>query len=286
MNFLKTAKAIRRLEIQGAEQIALAAILSLNSCRSLKDFNDALNLLGKSRPTEPCLRNALFFVQHKIDKKNFKDSLMFAVNYCKEYFNSSNLKIIDFGVNRIMKEKVIFTHCHSSTVTQIIINASNIRKNIVHNTETRPFMQGRITAKELAEAGITVRHFVDSAARIAIKDSDIVLLGCDAIAADGHVINKIGSEIVCEIADRHEKPVYICTVGWKFDGKTAFGFEETLEERFKSEVWDKPPKNVEVSNIVFERIKPKLITGIISEFGICTIENFISEVKRNYPWIF
>ena len=285
MNFKQTARDIKALKIQGAQRIALAASLSLKSCKTYSEFLIAKKLLEKARPTEPNLRNALFYVDSLIDKSNFSKSLDLAVNKVEKYFIDGNDKIMKYGANKLAGDRIVFTHCHSSTVTGVIIRGSKRRKLIVHNTETRPFFQGRMTATELAKNGIKVTHFVDSAARFALKKADIVLLGCDSITSDGFIINKIGSEMICEIADNYDIPIYICTLSWKFNGRTSFGFEQATEERYKKEVWDKPPRNVSISNIVFEKIHKKLITGIISELGVLTVDNFIEEVKNTYPCI-
>jgi ribose 1,5-bisphosphate isomerase len=156
----------------------------------------------------------------------------------------------------------------------------------VHNTETRPRYQGRITAQELALLGIPVTHYVDAAARFALKKADIMLVGADAITADGKVINKIGSELFAEIASKFDIPVYVCADSWKFDAATIFGYEEEIEERTPSEIWKKPPKGIKIDNHAFEKIDPRLVTGIISEFGIYRPEIFAEELKRQSPWMF
>ncbi|RLF03494.1 MAG: hypothetical protein DRJ64_08290, partial [Thermoprotei archaeon] len=71
----------------------------------------------------------------------------------------------------------------------------------------------------------------------------------------------------------------------KYDGRTKLGFDEALEKRFSKEVWAAPPKGVRINNVVFEKIHPRLITGVISEFGISTVQGFLEEVKRAYRWI-
>ena len=84
---------------------------------------------------------------------------------------------------------------------------------------------------------------------------------------------------------KYEIPVYVCTNSWKFDPKTIFGFPEIIEKRPKNEVWNNPPKGVNIINPAFEKIDPDLITAIISELGILRPDNFISEVQKRYPWM-
>jgi ribose 1,5-bisphosphate isomerase len=199
--------------------------------------------------------------------------------------NSRKL-IIEMGSKKIKNGMVVFTHCHSSTVMSVLIEAKKQGKRFaVHNTETRPRLQGRKTAKELSNAGIKVRHYVDSAARLALKGADIMMIGADAITSEGRVINKIGSELFAEVAHRYDIPVYVCTNSWKFDPETVFGFTEEIEQRTAEEVWARPPKNVIIDNKAFEIIRPELIAGAITELGIYEPQILVEEIKREYPWM-
>jgi ribose 1,5-bisphosphate isomerase len=180
----------------------------------------------------------------------------------------------------------IFTHCHSSSVVAALLKAKTRgAKFVVHNTETRPLFQGRKTAKELAKARIPVIHFVDSGARIALKEADLMLIGADAITSGGKVINKIGSEMFALIADKYDVPVHVLADSWKFDPQSIYGIPEPIERRSSKEVWEKPPKGVDVRNIAFERVDPGLIESIVSELGVHAPSNFVSEVRRTYPWL-
>jgi len=268
----RTVRDIKTMRIQGAENIARAAIVAWSKA---KDKKKASEKLAKARPTEPMLRNALRYLEKFGDAESLLKKL-----------DEDRKKIEEIGSKKIQNNSIVYTHCHSSTVTSIIKKAWRDGKKFeVHVTETRPFFQGRITAKELAAEGIPVTLFVDSAARLALKNADIMLIGCDAITAEGIVINKIGSELFAEIANKYDIPVYVATHSLKFDPLTFFGFEVEIERRASKEVWNKPPKGVKISNYVFEKINPKLITGIISELGVLKPETFIQEVKKAYKWL-
>jgi ribose 1,5-bisphosphate isomerase len=209
------------------------------------------------------------------------------MNYVLEHFEKAPDMIEEIAAHKIKNKMIVFTHCHSSTVRDALIRAKKQGINFeVHNTETRPVFQGRITAKELAKAGIPVTHYVDSAARLALKKSDLMLLGADAITADGKVINKIGSELIGEVADRYDIPIYICTDSWKFDPRTIFGKETEIEERPAKEIWSGAPKKVKIANYAFEKINPDIITGIITELGIYRPAILLEEIKKAYPWMF
>ncbi len=294
MKFNEALRKIKSIKIQGAENITIFSLQALKNEINRIDEEDILTKLSllrdklmETRPTEPCMRNAFNYLFHSLHGGNIKQQINEKIGFLLEYFEKSGKTIANIGSKKIKSNMIIYTHCHSSTVMDILIKAKEQGKNFeVYNTETRPLYQGRTTAKELAKKGIKVTHFVDSGMRIAIKEADIVLLGADAITCESKAINKIGSELAAEIAKDFDVPCYICTNSWKYDPQTVFGFDEKIEKRHKKEVWKNPPKNVKISNYAFEMVSPELITGIISELGIYNPFVFVSEVRDTYPQLF
>ncbi|MEM5872013.1 MAG: hypothetical protein QW051_04025 [Candidatus Aenigmatarchaeota archaeon] len=299
--FEKILNDIRKIKIQGAENIAKNAIKALEY-RGLKikthsvtqffsEIEKAKNLLFSARPTEPLMRNSILYVidSLKTDSRSVLDLKKSLSIYCSEvleHFETAQQKIAEIGSKKIENGMIIFTHCHSSTVMRILKEAKKQGKEFeVYNTETRPLYQGRTTATELAKMKIPVTHFIDSAAKIALKKSDIFLMGFDAITTT-KIYNKIGSELFAIIADKYDIPVYACGDAWKFDPSAIVGYEEKIEIRSGKEIWPNHPKGVKIENWAFEKIDPRLITAIISELGVYTHENFIEELKKNYPWLY
>ena len=91
---------------------------------------------------------------------------------------ASREQTAEIGAKRIRDGMLVFTHCHSSTVTRMIAKAKADGKNFsVICTETRPAYQGRITAREMVEFGVQTMFIVDSAARSYMGDVDIVFVG-------------------------------------------------------------------------------------------------------------
>jgi len=303
--FLRIESDIKSVKIQGAESIAREAVRAFISAekeafetfQSTNDYirrlQNARDRLFATRPTEPALRNAigLLFSDVRAEKCKSMDDLHEDIHLqekkVQKHFDSVITQLPQIGSQKIKNGAHIYTHCHSSAVVSIILEAVVSGKKVtVHNTETRPLLQGRITAQELARHGVKVIHYPDSAARIAIKQCDIVLLGADAIDSDLKVYNKIGSELVCVIAKEYKVPVYVCTDSWKFDPRTSNVWHENIEERSPKEVWSDAPKGVTVKNYAFEKISRKLIAGIICEFGIFPLEKFVSEIRKRYPELF
>jgi len=262
-------KRIKDVRIQGARNIAIAGLKAYK----LKPTKSTIKKLLSLRETEPALENALKFAE----KNSIKESL--------EHFKFSKEEIKRIGWNVVKKR--VFTHCHSSHVVDVLIEAKKRGKKFeVYNTETRPLYQGRKTARDLAKAGIKVTMIADLEAGDVLTDRgeinkvDVMLIGADAVLRNGDVINKVGSGMLAELAYRHNIPVYVVTGSWKFSHKNV-----DIEERSFKELWKNAPKHVKIKNPAFEVIKAKYIKGIVSELGILSVKDFLKKVKKTYPWI-
>lgn len=258
--FYEILNDIKNIRIQGARNIAKKALYAY----SLVPTKKSENLLLSARPTEPMLARVL----EEVKRKPYQAVLA--------HFDSSQ-KIISKNVLKMIRDKdIIFTHCHSTNVNNALKYAKTKgRRFEVYNTETRPLFQGRITAKELKDAGIKVTMFVDSAAMTAIKESDKIFIGADALIKKG-VINKIGSGMFARIARDNHIPLYVIADSWKFTNSKV-----PIENRNLNEVWDKAPKNIKIKNPAFEFVPKKYISGIISELGILKYDDFVRKVRKN-----
>ncbi|MEM4271975.1 MAG: hypothetical protein QXH30_00105, partial [Candidatus Bilamarchaeaceae archaeon] len=243
------------------------------------DIVKAVFALSAARPTEPMLRNylgkSIAFAAVEAARLGPKETARF-----RKLVAEKNLQIVremDADLERLKKHGAalladgmnIVTHCHSSTVTGVIISAHRQGKRIkVFACETRPRFQGRITAAELAKAGVDVTLSVDMGVDKHLRKADIVLVGADAITATGDLINKVGTSALAHLARMHEVSFFSCAETYKYDPLTKYGVREKIEERGKEEVWEKPPRGVKISNPAFDATAARYINGYITEVGI------------------
>jgi len=208
-----------------------------------------------------------------------------SIKELEEKLEQNQDKINKEVFKQIKNNSIIFTHCHSSTVTKAIIYAHKKGKKFeVYNTETRPLFQGRKTYMELKKAGIKTTMFVDSAAQIALtkeqdkeektKPANLMLIGADAIQKNG-VINKVGSGMFAKIAKQNKIPVYIISDSLKYSKQKI-----KFEQRSSKEVWNENNIKINIKNPTFELINRKDITRIISELGTLKYNNFVKKVKN------
>lgn len=265
--FNKICRDIKKIKIQGARNIAKKALYAY----SLFPTKASLKKLLSLRPTEPMLVNVL----HKTKESSYEEIL--------KHFDSAQEKINESVFNLINNGDLIYTHCHSTNVTNALIYSKKKGKKFeVYNTETRPLFQGRKTAKELEEAGIKVTMFVDSAMDIALskkqktKKVNKILVGADALLKDG-VINKVGSGMLAKLSKINKIPLYVIADAWKYSEHKV-----KIEERNFHEVWKKMPKNfhVKIRNPAFELILKKYLKGIVTDLGLMKYSDFLKEVKK------
>jgi ribose 1,5-bisphosphate isomerase len=298
-----TASRIRSLEVKGARRVAIAAVETLQALAKetkaksrqefLSELSEAKETLFASRPTEPFMRNAVKFVINKVegnDKEKVSDMVKVVSSSSQEFLSSLETAqecVAEIGAKRIQDGMVVFTHCHSSTVTRLLGKAKQDGKIFqVICTETRPVFQGRITAKEILKLGIKTTFIVDSAARSFMKQADAVIIGADALTSEGSVVNKIGTAAIAVLAREARVPFYVASELLKFDAATLWGEYEAIEERSRDEIWKDAPESLVVRNPAFEVTRREFIHGLICEEGIIPPQLVTEIVRRKYPWVF
>ena len=298
-----TAEKIKRLEIQGARNVAIAAIKAIetlaketkakNKKKFLKELSEAKEILFISRETEPLMRNAVRWIISQVErsgKEKIKELAEIVASASQRFLKNledSKEKIAEIGARRIRNNSVILTHCHSSTVTYLLKIAKKEGKSFeVICTETRPVFQGRMTAKEMLELGVKTTLIVDSATRFFMNQADFVIVGADAITSEGNVINKIGTSMIALVAHEARTPFYVVSELLKFDPATMYGDYEKIEERSPNEIWKNPQENLIIRNPAFDVTRRDFIHGIICEEGIISPHSVIEVMRRKYPWVF
>ncbi|ACX72629.1 translation initiation factor, aIF-2BII family [Methanocaldococcus vulcanius M7] len=294
----ETFEKIKNMEIRGAGRIGRAAANALKTyALKIQDLNDeefkirmkkAGELLVSARPTAVSLPNAVKFVLKGLEDENPKIGV---VKRAEEFINSS-LKAIEnigkFGANRIRDGDTILTHCNSEAAISVIKTAYDEGKEIkVFCTETRPRNQGYITAKTLYDYGIDTTLIVDSAVRYFIREIDIVVVGADAITANGCLVNKIGTSQIALVANESRVPFLTAAETYKFHPKTIVGELIEIEERDPSEVvvFEGKYKGIKIRNPAFDVTPSKYIDAIITEVGLIPPQGAWYIIEKYFGWL-
>lgn len=301
----KVAIAIRALKIQGARRIAKAAVEALAAAAKkskaasadelYSDLLVAADNLAAARETEPMLRNYLDDLLSVVRSRREGGVAALKALLAKKQddiladMESSVARIAYHGAEALTDGSAVLIHCHSTTLMSILKLAHRRGKKLkVYCTETRPRFQGRMSAEELAAAGLDVTLIVDSAAggMISARKVDFVLFGADAITSRGELLNKVGTYQIALAAKRHGAKVYSAAELHKYDPDTEGGREEMIEERDVRELADSLPMmgrwkkcGVKLKNPAFDKTPPELIDAFITEEGLVGPEK-ISEAAR------
>jgi methylthioribose-1-phosphate isomerase len=259
--------------VRGAPAIGVAAafgvVLSQGSPESFE-------VLAKSRPTAV----NLFWALERMRKA--KDLEKEAVAIYEEDL-AANREIGRIGAQLIRERARVMTHCNTGALATAgygtalgVIRASKDKQISVIANETRPYLQGaRLTAWELVQEDIPCTLITDSMAGHLMSQGevDVVVVGADRIAANGDVVNKIGTYALAVLARRHGIPFYVAAPLSTFDPQIPDGAHIPIEERPADEVtgyrgtrW--APQGVTVRNPAFDVTPAELVTGIITEKGL------------------
>lgn len=276
---------IASMKTRGAGEIGRQAVLALGAAAegfrasSLAEFRrlmlEAAKLLAAARPTAVSLRNGLNFVLAGAmgagDLASARREVGLRAARFAEDVTSAKRRIAELAAGELGGGERILVHCHSTAALGALVEAQRLGKApVVFATETRPFRQGLITSRFLQKNGIDVTLIVDSAALHVMESQKVtrVLLGADAVAADGSLYNKIGTRQVTLAAKSLKIPVVVCAETFKFSPYTLAGEEVVIEERDAAEIVDpKEVPGVKMHNPVFDRTPPEQITVFITDAG-------------------
>jgi methylthioribose-1-phosphate isomerase len=218
-------------------------------------------------------------------------------------------------LKRIAKQKAnpaeplhVLTHCNAGWLATVdwgtalapIYKAHEAGMNVhVWVDETRPRNQGSsLTAFELREHGVPHTVIVDNAGGHLMQEGrvDCVIVGSDRTTAAGDVCNKIGTYLKALAAFDNGVPFYVAlpisTIDWELrDGVAEIPIEERAAEEVSKirgltadgeiaevQIFD---ERSEVANPAFDVTPARLVTGLLTEFGVCEAsEEALSELRK------
>ncbi len=299
----ETAASIKSMEIRGAGRIARAAVEALADHARNMDISDpgafgrkmqaAADTLTQTRPTAVSLPNAVRYVMRDLDSFESVEAaraviLARAAKFVEESEHAIE-RIAEIGARHISDGDIIMTHCNSEAALGCIIEAHRQGKEIeVYATEVRPRGQGLVTIRTLNDAGIRTNYIIDSAARYFINDVDLVIVGADAIAVNGAVVNKIGTAQIAHAADEARTNVIVAAETYKFAPRTILGEKIAIEERDPAEVLPgdvaKRLPFVRIRNPAFDVTPAEYVDLIVTERGAIPPELAYMVIRDYLGW--
>jgi methylthioribose-1-phosphate isomerase len=188
----------------------------------------------------------------------------------------------------------VLTHCNAGWLATVDWGTATAPVYLAHQAglalhvwvdETRPRNQGAsLTAWELAQAGVPHAVIADNAGGHLMQrgEVDLVIVGCDRVAANGDVCNKIGTYLKALAAHDNGVPFYVAMPSSTLDLALASGAQVPIENRSAREVThlaglDARGEVVEVrltpevsgaANPAFDVTPARLVSGLVTEHGV------------------
>ena len=296
----EVARAIREMWVRGAPLIGAVAAYGL--CFAVRDdpseagVEDACRVLLATRPTAVNLRWALDEIRQALSgqapARRFDVAWARAQAVCEEDV-ATNRAIGTHGIG-LLRELLcrkgagplnILTHCNAGWLATVDWGTALAPVYMAHDSgmpvhvwvsETRPRVQGALTAWELAEQGVPHTVVVDNAAGhlLSRKMVDVCLVGADRVTTRGDVCNKIGTYLKALAARENGVPFYAAlphtTIDWTVaDGMRCIPIEERDAGEIKlvgtSLLY---PEASRAANYAFDVTPAALVTGLVTERGI------------------
>lgn len=189
----------------------------------------------------------------------------------------------------------LLTHCNAGWLATVDRGTATSPMYLAHDEgiplhvwveETRPRNQGALTSWELGSHGVGHTWIVDNAGGHLMQRGlvDMVIVGTDRTTRRGDVCNKIGTYLKALAARDNAVPFYVAlpspTIDWTVeDGLAEIPIEErpsreTTHVRGRTETGGiervrVAPEGVEGGNPAFDVTPNHLVTGLITERGVC-----------------
>jgi methylthioribose-1-phosphate isomerase len=290
-----TAEAIRRLAVRGAPNIGIAAAygLAMEVAREpgLGSLERGASRLVEARPTAANLGRAVQRVRWAAVKAYAEGGAVRMAAAARAEAegihaeeDQASRRMGELGAELLAGCGRVVTHCNTGalaaggrgTALGVIAELADRRPVKVLTTETRPLLQGaRLTVWELRRLGIEHELVADGAAPglIARGQADAVIVGCDRVAANGDVANKVGTYSLALAAREAGIPFVVAGPTSSLDPAAATGAEIPIEERDPDEVREAGGELLTLPetpsrNPAFDVTPAALITALVTERGV------------------
>ena len=305
----EAADAIRAMVVRGAPLIGAAAAyglaLAARADASDASLDAAERTLAATRPTAHNLAWALRRVRRALgalpvpsrSEAAFREAARICdedVEHCRR-IGSHGLELIRRLAAKTNGPIQILTHCNAGWLACVDWGTALAPIYMAHDAgiavhvwvdETRPRNQGALlTAYELAAHGVPHTVIADNVGGHLMQRSlvDLALVGSDRTTSTGDVCNKIGTYLKALAAHDNGVPFYAALPSSTIDWSLHDGRAIPIEERATAELTHMTgrtaagvletvrvvPESSPVANYAFDVTPARLVTGLITERGIC-----------------
>jgi len=252
----------------------------------LKDIINLSKQIIDTRPSMAPLINTIGYFIHDLEtltKNNTETRLNQFIIDRKQRQESLELIFHKFlkDIKKVPLKVMLISY--SSTIIHLLLKNEDYKFEF-YVLESRPLLEGHRTA-EILSAHFKTHLIIDAAIGKFIDEIDLVLIGVDSILKDGSIINKIGTFPMTSLANARKKEIYAVCDSFKYNLKNHYGDNILIEEKPIKEVYNKEITNkfLKVHNYYFDITPPEYVSGVISDLGVLSNQEFLEKVKESLP---
>jgi methylthioribose-1-phosphate isomerase len=260
--------------------VAAAYGIAIELERDPSALRQACQLLRETRPTAVNLAHAIDRVRATVETAGEGSPAAAALAEARTIEaeeEAASDAIARHGAELLADAGVVLTHCNTGALaapgrgTALAVIAELAARDRLQKaiaTETRPLLQGaRLTAYELTRLRIPFELIVDGAAAGVIASGEVgaVIVGCDRVAANGDVANKVGTFGLALAARAAGVPFVVAGPSSTIDPACPTGRHIVIEERDPREV---AGAGTPARNPAFDVTPSELVTALVTERGV------------------
>lgn len=275
-------------------------------CRHLDlHLRPMIGSMIEARPLGIAMANAIRALRHNISilpVETAEHEAQAIISQFIDAFVANRLEIADqliisHGLSKIADGDVIMTYARSTVVRDLLIAARQAGKHFkVIVVDSRPFQEGRRLLQELVAADVECTYIHINAVGYVIKEVTKTIIGAAGLYANGTVLSRVGTAVICALSRRSGVPVIVCSQTVKFSDRSqldSFVFNEIgdPDALIRTDLavrgaegtlagW-RDIEPLKLLNILYDVTPAEYVTVVITEIGLIPVTS-IPVVLREY----
>lgn len=258
-NLEALADKVKQDSISGSSETAIYVLKSLHDILSNREIRgeDLLGfakLLRRAKPAMAPLSNIARIMEAASYDPDPDKTALASVERVMSNEKTAPARIAENAMERV--EGTVLTLSYSGTVVNVLKTAAKKKDIKVTVAESFPLGEGRRTADILSKAGIEVTLIADSMVFAEARDSDLCLVGADAITPQA-LINKVGTYAITLASVQAGIPAYVASSTLKVASELRP--EWIVENRMNGKLSERTQ--------IFEPVPLELFAEVFTEMG-------------------
>ncbi|CEO99687.1 Translation initiation factor eIF2B subunit beta [Plasmodiophora brassicae] len=201
---------------------------------------------------------------------SMREAVELEMSELSEEIDLTLTNVTQYAKDHIRSSEVILTFGKSSSVLSFLVAGGGSRDVSVVVAESGPQRHGHDMCALLAQRGIRATLIPDSHVFAIMPLVNKVIIGTQAVLADGGILGYTGSHNIAACAQAHAVPVIVVAGLFKFSPLYAFSQDTLNAHKRPSDIMayeDSCSTQIHIYNPAFDYVSPTYITLYITNVG-------------------